>query len=64
MHTDQYVRHLLLEDPSLSDSAITIKLNSHHGVGSVGYSCNFNLPQVKYIVRRVRHNLSKWKPLP
>ena len=64
MYADQYVRHLLLEDPSLSDSAITIKLNKHHGVGSSSYSYNYSITAVKFIARRVRHNLSKWKSLP
>lgn len=57
----EVVRHYILEDPNISDSALTIAINKKHGTKSSSHSTNYNLVEVKWMAKRVRHNLAKWK---
>lgn len=59
MGIDQVVRHFILEDPDISDSALTIKVNRKHGTVQTSHSTNYTRVQVHHIARRVRHQLSK-----
>ena len=59
MGIDQVVRHYILEDPDISISALTIAVNRKHGTVQTSHSTNYTMTHVKYVARRVRHQLSK-----